>query len=222
MNRYRNWAACLFITCYLGSLSWGIVAHSMKIGLCGNPLNYLVVWDMFCGWQAYDDRTHVIAEGQSGQYYELSEPWGDFRPFGHVPRIHYDVTNQLLPRHITNILEHTTHEQIDRVYVAQEIWPKQYNLPARLWSQYYVEPPDRISYYHLRAVLTDKGQLVTAYPDWFTEQALNSIADNPRLRHEMNQARSTYSTLFDPSYANQLTSASGMSGAASGMSLNTN
>ena len=219
MERTKKWAATIFIGCYLSALCWGVMAHALKVGLCGNPAAYFVVWDMFCGWQAYDDRTHIIAEGESGQFYEVVEPWGEFRPFGDVGRIHYDVSNQLIPRHINNILDHSSHEPIDRVFVAQEIWPKQYNLPDRLWDELYSEPADPISYYHLRAVFTENGQLVSAYPDWFTQQALNSISDNPRLKREVHQATSTYSTLFNPTYANQ---SSGFSGSVMPASLSTN
>ncbi|MEZ6062662.1 MAG: hypothetical protein R3C19_20145 [Planctomycetaceae bacterium] len=198
MSRLMFAVTSLFITCYLGWLSWGIVAHALKVGICGNPMSYYVVWDMFCGWSAYDDRTHIIAQGASGQYYRVTEPWGAFQPFGHTDRIHYDVNNALLPKQIANILKYTAHEPIDRVIVTEEIWPKQYNMPPRLWDHYYQQPPDRVPYYHVRAVFTETGQQISAFPNWMTQQALNSVADNPRLRNEIQQAQSTYSTLFTP------------------------
>ena len=80
MTRAGKWCAGLFMGCYLTVLSCGIVGHALKIGLAGNTLSYYVVWDMFCGWQAYDQRTHLIAESDSGKYYELREPWGEFCP----------------------------------------------------------------------------------------------------------------------------------------------
>ena len=37
----KRWASVLFVTCYLLSLSWGIVAHTLKVGISGNTLSYL-------------------------------------------------------------------------------------------------------------------------------------------------------------------------------------
>jgi hypothetical protein len=81
---------------------------------------------MFCGWNAYDQRTHLIAESESGRYYEVSEPWGAFRPYGKLGRIQYDVYNHMVSKHIDHILSHTKHEPVNRVFVVQEFWPKQY------------------------------------------------------------------------------------------------
>jgi len=198
MQRWKVVLISAFITCYVGVLSSGIVAHALKVGICGNTLSYFVVWDMFCGYSAWDNRTHIIAEGASGQFYEVREPWGEFHPFGHVARIHYDNTNQLLPRHIDNVLSHTEHEPIDQVYVVEEVWPKQYNLPPRLYDHYFGSTKDKLSYFHLRAVCHDDGQVLKSYPDWYSQQTLNSIADNPRLQLQAQQAQSYYNTLFTP------------------------
>lgn len=196
--RLRQWSAVLFITCYLGCLCWGIGAHALKCGLQGNTLGYYFVWDMFCGWQAYDNRTHIIAEGASGNYYDVREPWGEFCPFGPTGRIHYDVSNQLIPKHIDLVLRHTAHEPIDRVYVVEEIWPKQYNVPDRLWYQFYNEPPDRVSYYNLRAVCAENGRLISSLPGWFDRQTLNAVADNPRLAQAAAEAVPFYNTFVTP------------------------
>ena len=198
MTRWKLLLASAFITSYVGILSWGIVAHALKVGLCGNTLTYFVVWDMFCGWSAWDSRTHVIAEGASGEFYDIREPWGEFHPFGHVARIHYDNTNILLPKHIDNVLSHTEHEPIDRVFVIEEVWPKQYNLPPKLYQHYFGRANDKLSYFHLRAVCQDNGAVITSYPDWYTQQALNAIYDNPRLRRQSRDASSFYGTLFTP------------------------
>lgn len=198
MSRLKFGVTTAFITSYLLFLSWGIVAHALKVGLCGNTASYLVVWDMFCGWTAWDQRTHIIAEGASGQFYEVNEPWGEFHPFGHVARIHYDHTNHLLPKHIDNVLSHTAHEPIDRVYVVEEVWPKQYNVPPKLYDHYFERPKDKLSYFHLRAVCTDNGMPLQIFPDWHAQQQLNAVCDNPRLRRQAGQATSLYSTLFTP------------------------
>lgn len=195
----RRWLSGLFIVAYLGCLVWGVTAHSLKYGLQGNTLSYFVVWDMFCGWQAFDNRTHLIAEGRSGQYYEVSCPWGEFTPFGNVPRVHYDVSNNLIPRHVDNVLAHTDHEPIARVYVVQEIWAKQYNVPPALWEKYFSEPREKVSYYNVRAVLSERGGVLNSYPDWFDQQTLIAVSDNPRLQMAAQRAVPFYNTFIKPS-----------------------
>jgi hypothetical protein len=202
MSRWKKLLACTFIATYLGFLSWGIVGHALKVGICGNTISYFVVWDMFCGWNAWDNRTHIIAEGTNGEFYDVREPWGEFHPFGHVARIHYDDGKQLLPRHINNILKRTEHKDIAQVYVVEEVWPKQYNLPPKLFDHYFGRAPDKLSYFHLQTVCRDDGTLLRGYPNWYTQQTLNSIADNPRLQQQTKQATSFYNTLFTPSSSN--------------------
>ena len=66
----KRLATVLFILAYIGSLGWGIVAHAVKYKASSHPAMYFVVWDMFCGWSAYANRTQIIAEGESGRYYD--------------------------------------------------------------------------------------------------------------------------------------------------------
>lgn len=209
----------LFISGYLGALSWGIFAHAMKVGLCGNTLSYFVVWDMFCGWSAWDQRTHFIAEGTSGQYYDVTEPWGEFHPFGNVGRIHYDHTNHLLTKHVAHILSHTDHEPIAQVYAVQEVWPKQYNLPPKLYAEYFQRENDKVPYFHVRAICSEQGTPIQVYPSWFDQQQLRSLYDNPRLQKQSRQAASMYSTLYNPRSAHQQ---SPTFNASAGMGLTTN
>lgn len=190
-----------FIVLYLSCLCLGIGAHAMKVGLSGRTLSYFFVWDMFCGWEAYDNRTRLVAEDIHGQYYDVRPPWGEFHPFGHVGRVHYDVSNNLVPKYIRHVLSHTSHPAIDRVYVVQEIWPKQFNLPNELWNRYYEEPRDPTSYYNLRAVCSSTGTLLNSYPDWFVAQKLKSVADNPRLQLAAQRAQPYYNTFVNPSRA---------------------
>ncbi|MCA9034371.1 MAG: hypothetical protein KDA91_04525 [Planctomycetaceae bacterium] len=186
------------IAVYIGCLCLGILAHTMKVGLQGNTISYFFVWDMFCGWEAYDNRTRVVAEDVHGNFYDVRPPWGEFYPFGETPRVHYDVSNSLVPKYIDNVLSHTAHEEIDRVFVIQEIWPKQFNLPDDLWASYFEEPRDHMSYFNLRAICTEKGTVLNSYPDWFVAQTLNSVADNPRLQMAANRARPMYNTFINP------------------------
>ena len=203
MLTWKKRCVCVVMVCYIGFLSWGSAAHAFKIGTGGNTISYWAVWDMFCGWSAWDTRTHIVAQGASGKYYEVKEPWGEFHPFGSLSRIHYDHTNHLLPKHIRNILSRTKHEPIDQVYVVEEVWPKQYNMPPRLYQHYFDRENDKQSYFNLRAIFMEDGQTVTAYPTWDSKQRLSSIYDNPRLRRQASQASSLYSPLYTPNSGRQ-------------------
>ncbi len=197
--KLRRWASAIFISGYILALSWGVIAHAMKFGLVGNTISYYLVWDMFCGWSAYDNRTHIVAEDSSGQFYRVREPWGAFTPFSDVDRVNYDVSNNLTPRHIQHVLAHTSHPPIDRVYVVEEIWGKQYNVPDRLWSYNFLEPKEKTSYFNLRAICNARGTLIDSYPSWFTRQTLQAIADNPRLQRESSRGTQYLNTFFNPS-----------------------
>jgi hypothetical protein len=196
--QFRRWASGIFICGYLMTLAWGVAAHALKFGLVGNTFSYFIVWDMFCGWQAYDNRTHIIGEDKDGNYFKVEEPWGAFTPFGDVARVNYDVSNNLVQRHVRHVLDHSNHPEIDRVYIVQEIWPKQFNVPDHLWSRYFAEPMDKTSYYNLRAICDAQGKAVESYPDWFSAQTLQAIADNPRLQRAAQQATPYYNTFYNP------------------------
>lgn len=217
--RVRRWISGLFITSYLLALAWGIAAHALKVGLQGNTLSYYFVWDMFCGWDAYDNRTHIIAEDASGNYYDVREPWGAFTPFGDVDRINYDVSNSLVPRHIEHVLNHSSHPPIDRVYVVQEVWPKQFNVPDALWTRYFHEPKEKVSYFNLTAICNARGIPFETYPDWFNTQTLQAISDNPRLQRAAQQATPYYNTFFNPSAARS-EDATFLNSTGTGMSTN--
>ena len=64
--------AVAFIICYVAGLTVGNLAHVLRHGVSPHPLMYFVVWDMFCGWSAFDSRVHIVAEGESGKYYDLN------------------------------------------------------------------------------------------------------------------------------------------------------
>ncbi len=76
----RRWLASGFIASYLAFLGWGIISHALKFHSVSHPIMYFAVWDMFCGWQAYESRVHIVAEGESGQMYQLSPPPGMSSP----------------------------------------------------------------------------------------------------------------------------------------------
>ncbi len=180
----KRLAATAFITLYVTALSWGIVAHAVKLGVNSHPAMYFVVWDMFCGWSAYAERTQVIAEGESGRYYQVAPaPWGELNPFGHIDRRHYDPSGDLMPRLIRNNLKHTSHEPITAVYIVEEVWPKKYNMPDHIWAERFLEPKDLQKYFNIKRVYNADGVLMQCNQSWHGLQLARSIS-NPRLHRQ--------------------------------------
>jgi hypothetical protein len=179
---FKRWLAGIGITTYLGTLLFGIVSHAANFQDGAHPSMYFIVWDMFCGWSAYETRTHIIGQGISGQYYELAPgPWSDYHPYGDISRQHYDSFN-LHPQAIAiNSLKHTDHELMTRLYVIEEAWAKKYNLPDSLWRQRYSEPKEPFSYFRVRTVMTPEGQPLRGATSWLSYQTDLTISDNPRL-----------------------------------------
>src|SRR5690606_4665176 len=129
-----------------------------------HPMMYYVVWDMFCGWAAHECRYHVIAEGVSGRHYEVVPgPWGELRPFGDLGRHQYDADAVHAGRIAMNVLRHTDHEDITRILVVEENWPKKFNMPDAQWQARWDVPKDPKSYYTLRHVITAEGVLLQTY-----------------------------------------------------------
>jgi len=179
MNR---WLAIGVIVTYLGTLLSGVASHALNYRSASHPGMYFIVWDMFCGWSAYESRLHIIGEGESGRFYELGPgPWGELNPFGDLGRHHYDPFATHSAAIAVNTLRHSSHEPMRQVYVVEESWAKKYNLPQKLWDQQYPEARDPFSYYHLRKVLTPEGDLVSESQPWSEYQAQVSLSDNPRL-----------------------------------------
>jgi hypothetical protein len=192
----HRWATNLFIGAYLAALGFGLLSHSMTFLKSCHPGMYFIVWDMFCGWSAYESRLHVVGEGDSGAYYRLAPaPWGAFVPFGSAQRQDYDVFGQYGYRLATNVLAHTEHEPIRRILVVEETWPKKYNLPEELWEARYGEPkpasPRR--YYHVRRTYNAAGACLSQRSDWLTAQYEMCVLENPRLRADMRKGH-TYFT----------------------------
>ncbi len=191
--------AILAITGYLGSLTRGLFAHTLSTGASSHPVMYYLVWDMFCGWGSYSSRTHFIAEGASGTYYELTPaPWGDFTPYGSIARRNYDKLGVYMPRFANNILRHTKHEPITQVFVVEELWAKKYNMRDAVWSKIHRGPKDVHTYYNLWAVLDGNGAPSAVYPNWYSKQAIYTISNNPRLHAEASRSRSYFSNFNRP------------------------
>ncbi len=189
--------AVAFVCTYLSVLSFGIFAHALSFMQGSHPAMYFIVWDMFCGWSAYSQRFHVIAEGESGEWYEAAPgPWGSFQPFGTLDRRHYDSFSAHLPNLAMNNLRHTAHEPITRVFVVEENWAKKYNMPEDVWQRQYgtVKPRDeQITRYHrVRRVHSGDGSPLHSYTPWHEYQVRVLVADNPRLISDMRRGKSFY------------------------------
>ncbi|MEZ6056684.1 MAG: hypothetical protein R3C01_08265 [Planctomycetaceae bacterium] len=192
-----RWSSRLFIAAYLGALCFGLMAHALKFLTTSHPAMYFVVWDMYCGWSAYETRVHVVGQGESGRYYQLSpSPWGDFKPYQVCDRLSYDTEGTFAPRLAANVLSHTTHEPILRTYVIEENWAKKYNLPDAQWQVRFSEPKAPYSYYSVRTTVNDQGELTQATNTWLRNQYYLSVLDNTRLQQGVAQKQRFVSTEF--------------------------
>ena len=185
----RRWLTKLGISAYLAVLLFGVIAHGANYHEGAHPSMYFIVWDMFCGWAAYENRTHIVGQGESGKFYELAPgPWGDYHPYGNISRQHYDSFNSFPKVLALNTLKHTQHEPMTRLYAVEECWAKKYNLPVSLWKQRYAEPKEPYSYFHMRTAMTPEGQITDNVVPWLSYQTSFTISDNPRLDRESQKS----------------------------------
>lgn len=186
----KRWLSGTFIACYLTALAWGIVAHAMHFTVNSHPAMYYLVWDMFCGWSAYETRFHVVGEGEDGKYYQLAPgPWPHFSPFGDLPRQHYDAYGTTFHKSALNTLRHTEHGPMRRILVFQECWHKKYNLPEHLWNIRFEEPKETYSYFWPYSSFTAEGDVITRNTDYINYSTAMSITDNPRLLSDARRGR---------------------------------
>jgi hypothetical protein len=186
----KRWFAHICITTYLGALLFGFVTHAFDIYSGFHPAMYFLVWDMFCGWAGYEGRMQVIGEGESGKFYELAPaPWGEFHPYGYIPRQHYDPDCKQGERLGHMALKHTTHEPMVRLFVVQEEYPKKFNLPEAQYEAYYGKPKQFHKYCHTRFVLTPNGEVLQSQPTFFVYQYEMGLRDNPRLMSDARRSR---------------------------------
>lgn len=155
-----NWFAHAFIALYLGWLGHGVVCHALQFRVGAHPAMYFTVWDMFCGWSAWADRTHIVAEGESGRYYELTTPWQEYHPFSDLGRQHYDPIGHFGGRIGAHRLRHTRHEPIRGIHLISESWSKKFNLPDSLWHALHDEPRRPTHYFRQTASFSPDGRLV--------------------------------------------------------------
>ncbi|MEM1061105.1 MAG: hypothetical protein AAGJ97_02130 [Planctomycetota bacterium] len=175
--------ASLFIVGYLGLLAFGFGAHTLKWGHASHPGMYFIVWDMFCGWSAWDTRTEVIGLGESGRFYELAPgPWGEVATHGRLDRRHYDIEGVFACRIALNTLAQTEHEPIDRIFVVERSHPKKYNVTEPQWAARYGEPRQTPYYHRLRHVITAEGRIVRTQPSWFAHLKAASLSNGTRVK----------------------------------------
>lgn len=200
----KLWAKCVIGT-YLTALSVGIVCHAMNYGLGSHPAMYFFVWDMFCGWAAQEVRYHLVAEGESGNFYRLSPPpWNTFAPYGDLDRDQYDVVGNCHARIAVNTLRHTEHEPMVRVLLIEEAWPKKYNLSDNAWAMRFDEPKDPHSYFWHRATYDTDGTPRHLGPDYISHLLTQSIIENPRLKADSLRGKPFFAV--DPSHRSIWTS----------------
>lgn len=188
-----RWVINISICVYMLALASGVGSYLLKFGQAYHPVQYYFTWDMFCGWSSWETRYHVLGEGDSGTYYQLSPgPWGEFAPFGDLTRNHYDPLGNALPRMALNVLRQTEHEPIRRIVVVEEMWAKKYNLPDRLWNERFTEPKAPHSYFWVKAAFGPEGELLERRGEWLSHLYGQSVMDNPRLVADSKRGQPFY------------------------------
>lgn len=186
----KRWFTHGFIAAYVGILLLGVASHGTQFRSNSHPLMYYIVWDMFCGWSAWEQRMHVIGEGESGTYYELAPgPWGDYHPYGDLSRQEYDPYLCHVVRLGLNTLQHTEHEPIQRMYVVEEVWAKKFNLPPDMRRRLNPVPDERRTHFQLRYVCAGDGTVRTEHPSWFEKQTKIALMSNPRLQQKADSTQ---------------------------------
>ena len=176
-----RWAAVAFAIVYLGVLGHGLTCHALQYRVNAHPLMYFTVWDMFCGWSGWSFRTHVIAEGESGQFYDLtSTPWDEYHPYSDLGRHHYDSFGNHAGQIGMNCLRQTVHEPILQMFVVEETWSKKFNLPDRLWEQVHDEPRQSHHYFHINSVYHPDGTPLSRNPTFLEQHRTSWLAASLR------------------------------------------
>jgi hypothetical protein len=186
----RKLIVSAFIGSYLLVLGFGLASHLLGYRTYDSLAMYFIVWDMYCGWDAYETRRIIVAEGESGAHYELTpQPWGSFVPYGSAARHDLDYFGYFSGRVAANVLRQTEHEPISRIYLIDSVWPKKYNIPESTWQARYSEPRARVPYFYLRAAYSPAGELESLEPDWKNFLTGRALQDNPRLQAEVRAAQ---------------------------------
>jgi len=182
----RRLIACAVIGTYLSMLAFGLFSHALGYKSTDHVGMYFLIWDMYCGWCGHEVRHHIIAEGESGQYYEVTPPpWGEFVPFGSAERHNYDGSASFTGTIAAHILEHTDHEPIAQLLLVEEAWSKKYNLPDSIYLSRYEEPKEKRTYFRPRLLMSPDGTIRERNLDWTGWLSNQAVVDNPRLQKNM-------------------------------------
>ena len=188
-----RWAVNSLIAGYLGALAVGLALHAWQLPGHNTLPGYFVVWDMFCNWTGYENRVRFIGEGESGRHYDLlAADIHSPRLHGSEHRAHYDYSGRHTPLVASRVAERSRHEPLTRIFVMEESWSKQFNLPPRLYEQTHGCRPDRVVHRHLRGILAPNGHVLQTQAGWFVCQQQEAMFANPTLRGDAYRGRSLY------------------------------
>lgn len=185
----KRWCVHLLIVGYLCLLVYGVLAHAMGYKKYANLAMYFIVWDMYGGWDGFETRFHLVGEGESGAFYDLTPPWMELHPYGADKRHNYDYSGRFSGRIASNTLQHTDHEPMVRVMLVEESWSKKFNIPEYLWNRQFEDPLDPYSYYYIRALYEPSGATTQLHYGWRGHLALHSLMSNPRVRGDMARSQ---------------------------------
>lgn len=181
----RRGIISLFIVGYLGALLAGLGSHLLQYGRFSHPAMYFVVWDMFESWGPFEPRTHIMGQGISGEYYELSPgPWGGLHPHGSIDRQHFDSAGLYTMSLANCTLRHTEHEPMARIFLVEECWSRRFNLSDELQTRLVGRADEPTSYFHLKQMWDADGTMLAANASWFTQLQHHDVMLNPRLHRE--------------------------------------
>ena len=186
----RRWIVGCFIATYVSALCLGITCQTVGMGMHMHPAMYFFVWDMYCGWSAYSHKYRAVAEGVSGTYYDLDPvPWGSFRPYDRLDRLQYIINFGQQARLNTQVAMNTKHEPFSRMFIIEESWGKQFDLPEYIWKANNSIPRQPHKYTKVLVEQSGDGEITHIHPQWLETQHNMMLTDNPRLLEEMRNGR---------------------------------
>lgn len=190
----RRWLATGFIAIYLTALLYGLAAQTLGFQVRSHVGMYFLVWDMFCGWDSFDCRPHLVAEGVSGTHYELTAPWMQPTFAFENRRLKNDTLAAHAGRLAAHALDRTEHEPIARVILVEEARSKKYNVPGWLWSRRFAEPQSPVSHFYLRAVFEPTGENVVRHYAWKDHIVWRALSRDPSVLRAARRSTPYYSS----------------------------
>jgi len=185
----KTYASRIFVAGYLGVLLFGLTSQVFQYKHRDHIGMYFIVWDMFCSWDTFEYRRHLVAQGESGTLYDVSPPWKSLNPYLEMERHHYDSWGTYDGAVAANVLKRTDHEPILRVMMVEEVWNKKYNMPETVWNRQFDEPQVKQSYYYHRCTYDPTGTTVASSPSWVNHLVTQTVMNNPKLRRVASQSR---------------------------------